>query len=303
MLSSARRSQFYTVFIKQMAKQITESKKVTAAEKVKAKSGTGAKTLQVKKAVKSSAVQTKTSKSLKTAKKISQADPADVAELVSSDLKQEEKAAQKKLKLPFDAKQACKHVSTSDKKLAEIIEIVGPCRLELMVMHSCFETLLESIVYQQLTGKAAATILGRVKGLYKDQFPTPAQVLKTSDEQFRAVGLSGAKTAAIKDLAEKTEDGLIPDIEALKKMSDDEIIRKLSAVRGIGEWTVQMLLIFRLGRPDVMPANDYGVRKGYAKVYKKKDLPTPKELLLASEKWKPFRTIASWYFWRSLELK
>lgn len=284
-----------------MAKQTTESKKVTAAQKVKAKSGTGAKTSQVK--TNKSAVQTEKSKSVKTARKISQADPADVTALVSSDLKQEEKAAQKKLKLPFDAKQACKYVSTADKRLAEIIEIVGPCRLELMAMHSCFETLLESIVYQQLTGKAAATILGRVKGLYKDQFPTPAQVLKTSDEQFRAVGLSGAKTAAIKDLAEKTKDGLIPEIEALKKMSDDEIIRKLSAVRGIGEWTVQMLLIFRLGRPDVMPANDYGVRKGYAKVYKKKDLPTPKELLLASEKWKPFRTIASWYFWRSLELK
>lgn len=286
-----------------MTKQKADTKKITSTAKAKSNEKSQRSGQTKSKTPSKSSVAVKATKASKSAPRKKTDDAADMPKIVSDDLMPEEKKAQEKLKLPFDAKAACKHVSAVDKKLAEIIEIVGPCRLELMVMHDCFETLLESIVYQQLTGKAAATILGRVKGLYKNKFPTPAQVLKTTDEQLRAVGLSGAKTAAIKDLAEKTKDGKIPSIDALKKMSDEEIVRTLSAVRGIGEWTVQMLLIFRLGRPDVMPSNDYGVRKGYAKIYKKKDLPTPKELLQASEKWKPYRTIASWYFWRSLELK
>lgn len=187
--------------------------------------------------------------------------------------------------------------------MAKVIKAVGPCKLELQEMQSCFDTLLESIVYQQLTGKAAATILGRVKGLYKDKFPTPSQVLKTSDDALRAVGLSRAKTAAIKDLAEKTKAGLIPDIAALEEMTDEDIVEVLSSVRGIGEWTVQMLLIFRLGRPDVMPHNDYGVRKGFARAFKLDELPAPRHLLTHSEKWRPYRTIGSWYLWRVLELK
>lgn len=209
----------------------------------------------------------------------------------------------KKTKLPFNAKLATEQIAKSDKKMEKLITTVGPFRLELMEMHDTFETLMESIVYQQLTGKAAATILGRVKGLYKNKFPSPAQLIKTTDEQLRAVGLSGAKTAALKDLAERTKAGLIPDIEDLHSMDDEEIIETLSAVRGIGEWTVQMLLIFKLGRPDVMPSNDYGVRKGFAKVYKLADLPAPKKLLELSEKWRPYRSVASWYLWRSLELK
>ena len=209
----------------------------------------------------------------------------------------------KKTKLPFNAKLATEHISSSCKKMDKLITTVGPCRLELMEMHDCFETLMESIVYQQLTGKAAATILGRVKGLYKDRFPTPAQLLKTKDDDLRAMGLSRAKTAALKDLAEKTKAGVIPTIEDLHSMDDEDIIETLSSVRGIGEWTVQMLLIFKLGRPDVMPTNDYGVRKGYAKVYKLAELPTPKRLLELTEKWSPYRTVGSWYLWRSLELK
>lgn len=210
--------------------------------------------------------------------------------------------SKKKQVLPFNAVAAAKYVSAKDKKMAQLISYVGPCRLELMEMHNCFETLIESIVYQQLTAKAASTILGRVKGLYGDKFPSPAQLLKTKDQDLRSVGLSGAKAAALKDLAEKTLNGDLPEIDMLHSMEDDEIVEKLSSVRGIGEWTVQMLLIFKLGRPDVMPSNDYGVRKGYARTFKLKELPAPKELLRLSEKWRPYRTIASWYLWRSLEL-
>ncbi|MBX9685550.1 MAG: DNA-3-methyladenine glycosylase [Candidatus Obscuribacterales bacterium] len=203
--------------------------------------------------------------------------------------------------LPFDAAKAAKHLSASDKTMAKIIKSVGPCRLELQEMQNAYESLMESIVYQQLTGKAAATIMGRVKGLYKNKFPSPVQLLKTSDEDLRAVGLSGAKTAAIKDLSLKKKEGLIPEVEQMEKMSDEEIIEILSSVRGIGEWTVQMLLIFRLGRPDVMPHNDYGVRKGFARAYNLEELPKPKELLTHSEIWRPYRSVAAWYLWRVLD--
>jgi 3-methyladenine DNA glycosylase/8-oxoguanine DNA glycosylase len=186
--------------------------------------------------------------------------------------------------------------------MAKLIKTVGPCKLQVQSMQSCYETLLESIVYQQLTGKAAATILGRVKALYGDGFPSPAEVLATENQTLRDAGLSGAKTAAIKDLSEKASAGLLPGIEEMHVLSDEEIVKILSTVRGIGEWTVQMMLIFRLGRADVMPCNDYGVRKGFARTYELDELPSPKQLLQHAEKWRPYRTIASWYLWRSLEL-
>ncbi|MBX9571151.1 MAG: DNA-3-methyladenine glycosylase [Candidatus Obscuribacterales bacterium] len=204
--------------------------------------------------------------------------------------------------LPFDPKLACRHISTQDKKLAKVIEAVGDCWLEVHHMNSCYESLLESIVYQQLTGKAAATIMGRVKGIYGDRFPKPLEILETDDEKLRAAGLSRAKVAAIKDLSAKTQSGLVPDIEHLEKMSDEEIISLLTQVRGIGTWSVQMLLIFRMGRPDVLPVTDYGVRKGFARVYKLADLPKPLEMIKKAEKWSPYRSIASWYLWRVLEL-
>ncbi len=204
--------------------------------------------------------------------------------------------------LPFDPQIACDHISANDKKMAKVIESVGSCWLEVHHMNSCYESLLESIVYQQLTGKAAATIMGRVKDIYGGRFPKPLEVLETDDEKLRAAGLSRAKIAAIKDLSEKKQSGLVPDIEQLEKMSDDEIISLLTQVRGIGTWSVQMLLIFRMGRPDVLPVNDYGVRKGFAKVYKLADLPKPLEMMKKAEKWSPYRSIASWYLWRVLEL-
>ena len=165
-----------------------------------------------------------------------------------------------------------------------------------------FDALAESIAYQQLSGKAAATIFGRVRALYpKRKWLDPEQLLATPDETLRAAGLSRAKTAALKDLAAKTIDGTVPSGRALVRMTDDEIITRLTAVRGIGRWTVEMLLLFDLGRPDVWPVDDYGVRKGFAKTFRRRKLPTPKQLMKFGEKWRPYRSVAAWYFWRALD--
>lgn len=165
-----------------------------------------------------------------------------------------------------------------------------------------FDALAESIAYQQLSGKAAATIFGRVRALYpKSKWLDPEKLLATPDETLRAAGLSRAKTAALKDLAAKTIDGTVPSGRALIRMSDDEIITRLTAVRGIGRWTVEMLLLFDLGRPDVWPVDDYGVRKGFAKTFGRRKLPTPKQLMKFGEKWRPYRSVAAWYFWRALD--
>ena len=167
-----------------------------------------------------------------------------------------------------------------------------------------FDALAESIAYQQLSGKAAATIWKRVRALYpKGKWLDPAKVLATPDETLRAAGLSRAKTAALKDLAAKTIDGTVPSGRALIRMNDDEIIARLTQVRGIGRWTVEMLLLFDLGRPDVWPVDDYGVRKGFAKTFRKRKLPTPKQLTRHGEKWRPYRSVAAWYFWRALDDK
>jgi 3-methyladenine DNA glycosylase/8-oxoguanine DNA glycosylase len=165
-----------------------------------------------------------------------------------------------------------------------------------------FDALAESIAYQQLSGKAAATIFGRVRALYpKRKWLDPGQLLATPDETLRAAGLSRAKIAALKDLAAKTIDGTVPSGRALLRMTDDEIITRLTTVRGIGRWTVEMLLLFDLGRPDVWPVDDYGVRKGFAKTFGRRKLPTPKQLMKFGEKWRPFRSVAAWYFWRALD--
>jgi DNA-3-methyladenine glycosylase II len=165
-----------------------------------------------------------------------------------------------------------------------------------------FDALAESIAYQQLSGKAAATIFGRIRALYpKKKWLDPQQLLATPDETLRAAGLSRAKTAALKDLAAKTIDGTVPSGRALIRMTDDEIITRLTTVRGIGRWTVEMLLLFDLGRPDVWPVDDYGVRKGFAKTFGRRKLPTPKQLMKFGEKWRPYRSVAAWYFWRALD--
>jgi len=167
-----------------------------------------------------------------------------------------------------------------------------------------FQSLVRAVAHQQLTGKAATTILGRLIALHPHRdFPGPDDLLSNSDEQLRGVGFSRAKVASIKDIAAKTRDGIVPESKALHKLSDAEIIERLTTIRGVGQWTVEMLLIFKLGRMDVLPVNDYGVRKGFALTYRKKELPKPSELLAQGERWRPFRSVAAWYLWRALELK
>lgn len=189
-----------------------------------------------------------------------------------------------------------------DPKLAALIARVGPFLVAPERIVRPLDALARSIAYQQLSGKAAATIFGRVKALYPGrEWFSAEQLLATPDQTFRAAGLSRAKTAAFKDLATKTLDGTVPKPAALARMSDEEIIARLTSVRGIGRWTVEMLLLFHLGRLDVWPVDDLGVRKGYAKTYRKKVAPTPKELLAIGEKWRPYRSVVAWYFWRALD--
>jgi DNA-3-methyladenine glycosylase II len=200
--------------------------------------------------------------------------------------------------------EAIEYLTSNDKRLGLLIKRVGPCRLKPKKRRSPFESLVQSVAYQQLNGTAAATILGRVKALYPTRsFPTPEDLLATPGERLRAAGLSRAKVAAIKDIAAKTLEGVVPAARAIAKMTNDEIIERLTTVRGVGPWTAEMLLIFTLGRTDVLPVTDFGVRKGFAVTYGWKELPTTKELLEYGEKWKPHRTTAAWYFWRALELK
>lgn len=194
-----------------------------------------------------------------------------------------------------------RHLARVDKVLAGLIKKVGPCRLKPK-RRSAYEALVQAVVFQQLNGTAATTILGRVKALFPGRFPAPEDLLGAPDEQLRGAGLSRAKVAALKDIAEKTLSGMVPGPRAIARMADAEIVEHLTAVRGVGPWTAEMFLIFTLGRPDVLPATDYGVRKGFAQVYGWKELPKPAELLAYGERWRPHRTVASWYFWRALEL-
>ena|SRR5438477_12088069 len=195
-----------------------------------------------------------------------------------------------------------KHLSESHPHLAELIARSRKYKVPTSALVRPFDALAESIAYQQLSGKAAATIWGRVRALYgKRKWLDPKEVLATPDEKLRACGLSRSKTVALKDLAAKTIEGVVPSGKVLAKMSDEEIIARLTSVRGIGRWTVEMLLLFDLGRPDVWPVTDYGVRKGYAKTFRKRKLPTPRELHRIGEKWRPYRSAAAWYFWRALD--
>jgi DNA-3-methyladenine glycosylase II len=183
--------------------------------------------------------------------------------------------------------------------MAQLIERAGPCTLKLRHEHSIFYSLLRSIVYQQLAGTAAAAILGRVDELFPGALATPEQIAAESEERLRSAGLSRNKVLAVKDLAAKTLDGTVPQGSAIDQMSDEEIIERVSQVRGIGRWTVEMLLIFRLGRTDVLPVDDFAVRKGFQRTYRLPDMPTKQQMLRKGEKWRPWRSIASWYLWRA----
>jgi DNA-3-methyladenine glycosylase II len=166
-----------------------------------------------------------------------------------------------------------------------------------------FVALVTAVTYQQLNGTAAKTILKRMLALFPGKrFPTPEDILAMPDDRLRTAGLSRAKAAAIKDIAAKTVAGIVPGSRVITRLTNEEIIERLTSVRGVGPWTVEMLLMFTLGRLDVLPATDYGVRKGFAVAFGWKELPTPKELMEYGERWRPHRTTAAWYLWRALEL-
>ncbi|HET9995718.1 MAG TPA: hypothetical protein VFQ18_09935, partial [Candidatus Acidoferrum sp.] len=204
--------------------------------------------------------------------------------------------------VPFYLSAATAHLSACDEKLAELIANTLPFQMDSDPLQSPYEALLESIAYQSISGKAAATIFGRIKALSSNgRAPSPEEMLKLRKAALRKAGLSGAKILAMKDLAKKTIEGIVPTLEQAEKLSDEELVERLVSVRGIGAWTVEMFLIFRLGRPDVLPIHDLGVKKGWSITYGKKHMPKPKELLKFGERWRPYRTVASWYMWRACQ--
>jgi DNA-3-methyladenine glycosylase II len=203
----------------------------------------------------------------------------------------------------FDPKKAVRHLRTADPALGAIISSIGPFAMELKSSRSLFGALAEAIVYQQLSNKAAATIYGRVEALFpraKDGF-TPRHILKAPDEHLRGCGLSRAKVLAVLDLARRVDGNELPTLDEAQALEDAALIERLITVRGIGRWSAEMFLMFRLGRPDVLPIDDYSLRKAYAKAFGKRKLPTPDALAKHGERWRPYRTVASWYLWRTLE--
>lgn len=202
----------------------------------------------------------------------------------------------------FDPKAAVDHLRGADPVLGGVIDRIGPLRLELLPARNLFEALLRSIVYQQLHGKAAATIHGRVLGVLRRHGGLrPAAVRAAGGSELRGAGLSRAKLAALLDLAEKCEAGVVPTLPAARQMPDEELLARLTEVRGIGPWTVHMLLIFHLGRPDVLPTGDFAIRLAFRKLYPKRGEPSPEQIVRHARAWVPYRTAASWYLWRSLD--
>lgn len=200
-------------------------------------------------------------------------------------------------------RKAVNHLIRVDASLATVIDAAGPCRLKPDLDQSAFEALVEAVCHQQLTGKAAQTILGRIKALHPHRaFPTADDLLRTPEDSLRGAGLSRAKVAAVKDISAKALDGTIPEPEQLHRLTDDEIVERLTTIRGVGRWTVEMLLIFKLGRLDVLPVDDFGVRNGFKILHRKRDLPKPAVLLKYGERWRPYRSIASWYLWRAADM-
>ena len=198
--------------------------------------------------------------------------------------------------------EAVAQLCAADEKLARLIERVGPCRLEARIQHSMFFSLLRAIVYQQLAGPAAAAILARVEALFPGhEFVLPEDIVDAPEELLRSAGLSRTKIAAVRDLAAKTLDGTVPALAQAQQMTDQEIVDRLVRIRGIGVWSAEMLLIFRLGRPDVLPLDDYGVRKGFQAAFGTRQLPTKQQMLRRGERWRPYRSVASWYLWRAAE--
>jgi len=188
-----------------------------------------------------------------------------------------------------------------DSRLCELIAAAGPYRLQPLAAESPFRHLTLAIISQQISGAAARTITQRFVALYGD-FPAAQQVLDTTPETLRGAGISAGKIRALHDLASKTLTGTVPDSQTLMSLDDESIIERLTAVHGIGRWTVQMMLMFQLGRSDVMPADDYGVRRGFQLTYRKRKMPTAGELGKFAHRWSPYRSAAAWYLWRAVDL-
>jgi 3-methyladenine DNA glycosylase/8-oxoguanine DNA glycosylase len=204
--------------------------------------------------------------------------------------------------LRYDPGEALAHLRAADSWLAGIMDQGGAFRLHHRATGSPFEALLRAIVYQQISSRAAAAIYARVLDLF-DGRPAAAGVDELSDEDIRAAGLSRPKLAAVRDLAARTADGTVPDRRRLARMDDETVVERLTAVRGVGRWTAEMLLIFDLGRPDVLPVSDLGVRKGFARLMGRKKLPDERALARRGERWRPYRSVATWYLWRAMDVQ
>ena len=204
------------------------------------------------------------------------------------------------MKPRYDAELALRHLSTADLKLGSLIQQLGPFDLKIHRTGDVYASLIRSIIYQQLHGKAAAKIHARVLALTGAR-PTPTSVAKVADEALRTAGLSGAKLAAIRDLTIKSAANTVPSIAQARRLSDDDLIERLTSIRGIGPWTVNMLLIFRLGRPDIMPIGDFAIRLAFSQHFNAGQDITPAQLLAYAERWRPWRSVACWYLWRSLD--
>lgn len=207
-----------------------------------------------------------------------------------------------KPRLQFSPEEALAHLRDCDPHLAALIERIGPFALEMKAAKNLFEAMLRSIVYQQLHGKAAATIHTRVLAvLARHGGPTPEALSQATDVELRGAGLSANKLLAVRDLAAKCLEGVVPTLKEAGKLTDEELIVRLTEVRGIGPWTVHMLLIFYLGRPDVMPTGDFAIRLGFKRLYRKRRDPKPEAIIKHARRWQPYRSVASWYLWRSLD--
>ncbi len=200
--------------------------------------------------------------------------------------------------LQFDLAVACEHLAAADPVMADLVQRMPPMHISAREQDSTFAALLRAISGQQLSVKAAATIHGRLLDLFAARRPTPSALLEFSDEALRGVGLSRNKVAAVQDLAAKYIDGTVPALNEFGEMDDEEIVQRLIQVRGIGRWTAEMLLIFQLGRPDILPVDDLGVQRGYKVAYHQPDLPKPKALAHTGRVWAPYRSVAAWYLWR-----
>jgi DNA-3-methyladenine glycosylase II len=204
----------------------------------------------------------------------------------------------------FDQHKAVRHLRAADPALAEVMARVGPFAMQIRSSRSLFGALAEAIVYQRLSTKAAATIYGRIEALFPrsvDGF-MPCDILRAPVDKLRGAGLSAAKVLALQDLARRVHGNELPTLEETRAMDDAALIDRLVQVRGIGRWSAQMFLMFRLGRPDVLPLDDYSLRKAYAVAFRKRALPSPRTLERHGEKWRPYRTVASWYLWRTVDL-